>query len=243
MGSTLVTTTDVEAIVESELPLNVLDIFIEEADAEIVGDFGEHPTDPENPTTARALASRRAVLIDLVRLSVAYNGAQGEGVGDGLYRQSIQNHLMQRQNALIRLRGTVRNPWAAKAEGDAYFGVIPSDGNASSIEIATNVLNSGEIVAGTWSISRVPTTGIHRLYWAVPSTMRQPRIFLLNGIDITDHVSEAGNISVGSYYYDYGYSSEYGYRNRGRYYRTYLTDPDEVPITSDNNGQDAIVRW
>ena len=62
-------------IVQSQLNVSLLDIFVDDADAEITSQFGRHPTDAADPATSPSLAARRGVLIDLVKLSCAYTGA------------------------------------------------------------------------------------------------------------------------------------------------------------------------
>ena len=49
MASTLIATADVESIVQSQLNVSLLDIFVDDADAEITSQFGRHPTDAADP--------------------------------------------------------------------------------------------------------------------------------------------------------------------------------------------------
>ena len=48
----LIATADVESIVQSQLNVSLLDIFVDDADAEITGQFGRHPTDAADPATS-----------------------------------------------------------------------------------------------------------------------------------------------------------------------------------------------
>lgn len=134
MSSILAGTDDIEAIVQSGLRWETLDIFIDAADAEIVASFGAHPVIPELPQGASPEAIqehkrqygkmqqefdiRAGVLVDLVRIGVQYSGAKSIGAGDGLSVQNWMNNRYQRQCAMRPLAEIVDDPYTKLVRGE-----------------------------------------------------------------------------------------------------------------------------
>jgi len=224
MASSLLTTESIGEIVGSELALEeALEIFVDEADAEIIAEYGAHPTDAADPNTALALSRRKGALIDLVRLSMVYSGMQSVSLGEGLSETSFPDYYAERRRVLRRLQTTVRSPYEQESVGYSHFGFVKADEDASAIDFDETDIAKGETATRTWRVSGIPSTGFYRLYWAIPERMAQPSSFTLRAVDITAHVVAGADIKIDA-----------------RRYKTYLTAATFALLVRGANGQDAV---
>lgn len=242
MASTLITTANVEAIVQSGLHSDLLDIFIDDADSEITSQFGAHPTDANDPTTTPRLSVRRGALIDLVRLSCATSGYQSSYIAGQLQETNFVDSYKQRKQILRRVADSMRTPYEQMSVGYVIFGFIDIDEDEQAIDFMDNAITDDrESGAATWGIRDLPATGSYRLYWAVPRSMPQPSVWTRGDTDITQHIEEVEDTEYfGGAYGGYGEAGYYDYFipakiDRLLEYRIYMTRTTYPLAASDND--------
>ena len=173
--------------------------------ARIVGffrDSGEDPS-PISPPTPSVLATIASGTYAHASGEVTIPDNQNLALAGDTYTIRLEVYEDGQTAATDRPFAYHDYPIVSQADsGLTHFGSVLSTEAVADIVFADDDISTAHGVAGSWVVSGLPNSGLHRLYWAVPTTDTQPVDWHQGGTSIAPTIGAAVERMIGSVTYN-----------------------------------------